>query len=46
MERIVFNKIEKKWQIFGPKRKLKEKSKKFYCLEMFPYPLEKYTWDM
>ena len=41
MERIVFNKIEKKWQnIWSKKRKSKkEKSKKkFYCLEMFPYP--------
>ena len=41
MERINFQKIEKKWQ-----KKFKSSSlynnlkdsKKFYCLEMFPYP--------
>ena len=35
-------KIEKKWQIFLEKKILKNKkkntNKKFYCLEMFPYP--------
>jgi leucyl-tRNA synthetase len=34
--------IEKKWEIFFEKQKIfktqKNKDKKFYCLEMFPYP--------
>jgi leucyl-tRNA synthetase len=34
--------IEKKWQVFFEKNKVfktkKDKEKKFYCLEMFPYP--------
>ena len=34
--------IEKKWQDFFEKNKIfktkKNKDKKFYCLEMFPYP--------
>ena len=34
--------IEKKWQVFFEKNKIfktkKDKNKKFYCLEMFPYP--------
>ena len=40
MERIVFNKIEKKWQNIWSKKKVetKKNQKKFYCLEMFPYP--------
>ena len=39
MERINFQKIEKKWQKKFSKHKLKnENGKKFYCLEMFPYP--------
>ena len=41
MERINFQVIEKKWQERFKTAKLynKEKtSKKFYCLEMFPYP--------
>ena len=40
MERIVFNKIEKKWQDIWSEKKVKKKKnqKKFYCLEMFPYP--------
>jgi leucyl-tRNA synthetase len=40
MNRYNFQSIEKKWQIFFSKNKLynKKKDKKFYCLEMFPYP--------
>ena len=34
--------IEKKWEIFFEKEKIfktkKNRDKKFYCLEMFPYP--------
>ena len=39
MERFNFQVIEKKWQKFFSKSKLENKNgKKFYCLEMFPYP--------
>ena len=39
MERVNFQVIEKKWQDFFSKEKLFRKDgKKFYCLEMFPYP--------
>jgi len=41
MERINFQAIEKKWQERFKNLKLnnsKPKSKKYYCLEMFPYP--------
>ena len=39
MERINFQVIEKKWQNIFSKSKLYNKDgKKFYCLEMFPYP--------
>tara|TARA_Y100000768_G_scaffold387403_1_gene378561 strand:+ start:902 stop:3415 length:2514 start_codon:yes stop_codon:yes gene_type:complete len=39
MERINFQAIEKKWQkIFTTKNLYREGKKKFYCLEMFPYP--------
>ena len=40
MERFNFHSIEKKWQSFFEKKKLyrQKKNKKFYCLEMFPYP--------
>ena len=43
MERYNFKKIENKWQKFWEKNKsfkseLDKKKKKFYCLEMFPYP--------
>ncbi len=43
MERYNFKKIENKWQNFWEKNKsfkseLDKKKKKFYCLEMFPYP--------
>ena len=39
MERISFQVIEKKWQkIFAKEKSYNNKGKKFYCLEMFPYP--------
>ena len=40
MERLNFQVIEKKWQSTFEKEKLynSKSSKKFYCLEMFPYP--------
>jgi leucyl-tRNA synthetase len=40
MERINFQLIEKKWQPIFEKKKLyrSKNNKKFYCLEMFPYP--------
>ena len=43
MERYNFKTIEEKWQKFWQKNKsfkteLDKKKKKFYCLEMFPYP--------
>ena len=40
MERYNFQIIEKKWQAYFEKNKIyREKNKrKFYCLEMFPYP--------
>ncbi len=39
MERINFQVIEKKWQRKFSKATLyRDKGKKFYCLEMFPYP--------
>tara|TARA_B100001564_G_scaffold105483_1_gene87285 strand:- start:3099 stop:5615 length:2517 start_codon:yes stop_codon:yes gene_type:complete len=39
MERINFQVIEKKWQKFFSNKNLYRKNgKKFYCLEMFPYP--------
>tara|TARA_B100000214_G_scaffold277825_1_gene207598 strand:+ start:1168 stop:3720 length:2553 start_codon:yes stop_codon:yes gene_type:complete len=43
MERYNFKKTEKKWQDFWEKNKsfkslTNKKLKKFYCLEMFPYP--------
>ena len=39
MERINFQAIEKKWQKKISSQKLSNKNgKKFYCLEMFPYP--------
>ena len=39
MERINFQAIEKKWQKVFSNQKLSNKTgKKFYCLEMFPYP--------
>ena len=39
MERVNFQVIEKKWQkIFSKKNLIRDNGKKFYCLEMFPYP--------
>ena len=43
MERYNFKEIEKKWQAFWEKNqnfstKIDKSKKKFYCLEMFPYP--------
>ena len=39
MERLNFQVIEKKWQrYFSKKTLINKKGKKFYCLEMFPYP--------
>lgn len=43
MERYNFKVIEKKWQAFWEKNQtfkssIKKDKKKFYCLEMFPYP--------
>ena len=39
MERLNFQVIEKKWQDrFSKKKLINKKGKKFYCLEMFPYP--------
>ncbi len=39
MERVNFQVIEKKWQKkFASQKLYNEKGKKFYCLEMFPYP--------
>ena len=39
MERINFQVIEKKWQkVFSSSKLYNKDGKKFYCLEMFPYP--------
>ncbi len=39
MERVNFQAIEKKWQNkFASTKLSNKKGKKFYCLEMFPYP--------
>ena len=40
MERFNFQSIEKKWQSKWENKKTlqRQKNKKFYCLEMFPYP--------
>ena len=39
MERVNFQAIEKKWQKkFASKKLFNKSGKKFYCLEMFPYP--------
>ena len=43
MDRYNFNTIESKWQTYWEKNKIFEakidkSKKKFYCLEMFPYP--------
>ena len=45
MERVNFQAIEKKWQKVFSNQKLSNKNgKKFYCLEMFPYPSGKDTY--
>ena len=42
MEQLSIQKIDKKWQDFWSKNRIiskkDKKGKKFYCLEMFPYP--------
>ena len=43
MSRYNFNEIETKWQVYWEKNntfktQIKKNQKKFYCLEMFPYP--------
>ena len=43
MDRYNFKTVEKKWQEFWDqnqtyKSEIKKDKKKFYCLEMFPYP--------
>jgi leucyl-tRNA synthetase len=43
MSRYNFKKVESKWQIFWDKNnffksEINNNKKKFYCLEMFPYP--------
>jgi leucyl-tRNA synthetase len=39
MERVNFQAIENKWQkVFSSSKLYNEGAKKFYCLEMFPYP--------
>ncbi len=39
MERVNFQAVERKWQTIFSKEKLyRQSGKKFYCLEMFPYP--------
>ena len=39
MERVNFQAIEKKWQTkFASTKLFNKNGKKFYCLEMFPYP--------
>ena len=43
MERYNFKKVERNWQEYWEKNKsfkstVDKKKKKFYCLEMFPYP--------
>ena len=43
MERYNFKEVEKKWQEAWDKKKVfktkvDKNKKKFYCLEMFPYP--------
>ena len=51
MERYNFKLIENKWQKYWAdnnffKSEVIKDKKKFYCLEMFPYPSGKFTWDM
>ena len=50
MDRYNFKLIESKWQkIWEDNKSFKtklDKKKKFYCLEMFPYPSGKFIWVM
>ena len=51
MNRYNFNTIEAKWQKYWEDNntfqcKTDKTKKKFYCLEMFPYPSGKFTWAM
>jgi leucyl-tRNA synthetase len=51
VERYNFKEIETKWQKIWDKEKkfstkIDKNKKKFYCLEMFPYPSGKFIWDM
>ena len=51
MERYNFKSVEEKWQKYWDENKsfsvkADKNKKKFYCLEMFPYPLEKSIWGM
>ena len=48
---IILKKVEKDGKNFGMKKmffssKIDKNKKKFYCLEMFPYPSGKFIWDM
>ena len=49
--RYNFKLIEEKWQSHWHennsfKVKIDNQKEKFYCLEMFPYPQEKFIWVM
>ena len=46
MERYSFQKIERKWRNKDSFLTVHNKNskKKYYCLEMFPYPQEKSIW--
>ena len=51
MERYNFKIIEDKWQKYWDEKKefkttVDKNKKKFYCLEMFPYPSGKFIWVM
>ena len=46
MERFNFQVIEKNGKIKSYHLNYIVNLKKFYCLEMFPYPSEKFIWDM
>ena len=51
MERYNIKNVEEKWQDIWSSKKtdsviLDKNKKKFYCLEMFPYPRGKFIWDM